>query len=515
MQRCVRPGVFAALLAVAVIVPSTLPAAASTTSPAGRGLAAASRARFAAVASKPWGHWSGRTAPQPLGEVRAASAHSCLRDTSGDEVDENDVPTNQPKADLVSACARDTATTITLNAATAVLSNPFTDPAWGPSESDESFGSTGPSWTLWSTDDPSSSQPIAFVSMASFDGTLQAFVDPVGSGSGQQGTVVLAGPDCTATAAFAASGSQAGYSVSFPSSCLGQIGRFYWGASMSYDPPTDTDGSMAVGDEAPNSPPLPELDRYPATQGYWLAAADGGVFSYGSAAFHGSEGGHPINAPVVAAAATPDGRGYFLAASDGGVFSHGDAVFRGSIGSRRLTTHIVAISVTPDGGGYLLAGANGAVYSFGDAPALGSLAGFALTAPIVAAVITPDDGGYWLFAADGGVFNFGDAGFFGAADSRPLNAPIVGAVLDPETGGYWLVGADGGVFSFHAPFYGSEGGTRLADPVVGITSAQDGAGYRLVAADGGVFAFGAASFAGSEGGHHLNAPVVATASVEG
>ena len=35
--------------------------------------------------------------------------------------------------------------------------------------------------------------------------------------------------------------------------------------------------------------------------GYWLFAADGGVFTFGDAAFDGSMGGMPLNAPVVGA----------------------------------------------------------------------------------------------------------------------------------------------------------------------------------------------------------------------
>jgi hypothetical protein len=265
MQRSLRAA-FAAVLVVSAVAPSALPAAASTTSPAASGLAAASRARFAALASKPWGHLARRADAQPAGGVRAASEQSCLRDPAGDEVDENGVPANQPKADLISACARDTGTTVSFNVATAVLSNPFTDSAWG-SSGEGGFGSTGPSWTLWSSDDESSSQPLAFVSMGSFGGTLQAFVEPVGFGSGQSGSDLLTESECNATAAFAASGAHAGYSVSFASSCLGQIGRFYWAASMSYDPATDTDGSLAVGDEAPDSAPFPEVDVFPAAQG--------------------------------------------------------------------------------------------------------------------------------------------------------------------------------------------------------------------------------------------------------
>lgn len=38
-------------------------------------------------------------------------------------------------------------------------------------------------------------------------------------------------------------------------------------------------------------------------QGYWLVAADGGIFSFGPAGFYGSMGGKPLNAPVVGMAA--------------------------------------------------------------------------------------------------------------------------------------------------------------------------------------------------------------------
>ena len=61
----------------------------------------------------------------------------------------------------------------------------------------------------------------------------------------------------------------------------------------------------------------------PAGHGYWLVASDGGVFSFGDAAFHGSTGGMRLNQPVVGMAAGPDGSGYWLVASDGGVFAFG------------------------------------------------------------------------------------------------------------------------------------------------------------------------------------------------
>jgi len=60
------------------------------------------------------------------------------------------------------------------------------------------------------------------------------------------------------------------------------------------------------------------------------ARADGGVSSYGTAKFRGSEGAPHLNRPVVGMAATPDGQGYWLAAADGGVFAYGDAGFLGA-----------------------------------------------------------------------------------------------------------------------------------------------------------------------------------------
>ena len=66
---------------------------------------------------------------------------------------------------------------------------------------------------------------------------------------------------------------------------------------------------------------------YVPPTGYWSMAGDGGVFSYGSAGFHGSTGSLKLNAPVVGGAHTPSSNGYWEAASDGGVFAYGDANF--------------------------------------------------------------------------------------------------------------------------------------------------------------------------------------------
>jgi len=242
--------------------------------------------------------------------------------------------------------------------------------------------------------------------------------------------------------------------------------------------------------------------------GYYMAARDGGVFSYCNAPFFGSMGGQPIAAPVVGMSTTPSRNGYWEVGADGGTYAFGGAGFHGSASAYHPASAIVAIASTPSGNGYWEVSAQGAVYSFGDAPFKGSVTG-GLNSPIVGIAAAPDGNGYWLAAKDGGVFAFGSAGFKGSMGGQHLNQPIVG-IESTGDGGYWMVASDGGIFAFGAPFYGSTGGQRLNQPIVGMRRSASG-GYRLVAADGGIFAYNS-SFLGSTGSIRLNQPIVAMGS---
>ncbi len=223
----------------------------------------------------------------------------------------------------------------------------------------------------------------------------------------------------------------------------------------------------------------------------------------------GAPGGAVLDAPAVGIASTPDGQGYWLAAADGGVFAFGDAVFYGSMGGKHLADPIVGIASTSDGHGYWLVASDGGLFSFGDAGFYGSMGGRALARPVVGMASTPDGHGYWEVASDGGLFSFGDAGFYGSMGGRALTRPVVGMAPSRDGHGYWEVASDGGIFSFgDAGFYGSMGGTALFRPVVAMASTSDGHGYWLVASDGGIFAFGDAPFRGSTGGQALDAPIV-------
>ena len=199
------------------------------------------------------------------------------------------------------------------------------------------------------------------------------------------------------------------------------------------------------------------------------------VTAFGSAAATPGAALTGLVAGIVGIAATPDGRGYWLVAADGGVFSFGDAAVHGSTGAEVLNAPMVGMATTPDGRGYWLVAADGGVFAFGDAGFQGSTGGQRLNAPVVGMAASPAGRGYWLVAADGGVFAFGDAGFHGFTGGQSLNAPVVGMAATPAGAGYWLVAADGGVFAFgNAPFEGSTGGAARASAAVGIAGRPGG-----------------------------------------
>jgi Tol biopolymer transport system component len=273
-----------------------------------------------------------------------------------------------------------------------------------------------------------------------------------------------------------------------------------------------TAANLVPGDT--NSAPDIFVHDLTPVRGYWLVAADGGIFAYGSAVFAGSTGGMKLVKPIVAMAAAPTGQGYWLVASDGGVFAFGAAGFHGSTGSIRLVKPIVGMAPAPTGKGYWLVASDGGIFAFGDAAFAGSTGAMKLAQPIVGMAPTPTGKGYWLVASDGGVFAFGDAAFAGSTGAMKLAQPIVGMAATPTGGGYWLVASDGGVFAFgDAAFFGSTGATKLNKPIVGLAPSPSGGGYWMVASDGGIFAFGDAAFFGSAGATKLVQPAVGMAAI--
>jgi ribosomal protein L24E len=138
--------------------------------------------------------------------------------------------------------------------------------------------------------------------------------------------------------------------------------------------------------------------------------------------------GTSLNGSIVAAAATPSGNGYWMVGSDGGIFTFGDAAFVGSTGDIRLNQPVVGIAPDPDGSGYWLVAADGGIFAF-DAEFRGSVPqqlrpGQSLNRPVIGAIAYGD--GYLMVASDGGIFAFSSEPFFGSLGATPPPNPIVG-----------------------------------------------------------------------------------------
>ena len=296
-----------------------------------------------------------------------------------------------------------------------------------------------------------------------------------------------------------------------------------------------------------------------ASTGYWLAGADGSVYSCGDAPWYGSLTSQHVRPDGPVVGITSFGSGYWLVTSRGAVYTFGQVQYEGRADPAQLQSPVVGMGTPLCQGwcGYWLVTQDGAVLDFGSpASALGSPGNIHLNSALVGMAVTPEplfhcyatrlfcDQGYWLAAADGGVFAYGADGgdgwngtgahFLGSTGCMRLNQPIVGIAPSADTtdvgtntachvgplqsGGYWMVARDGGIFAFGtAPFLGSTGCLVLNRPVVGMAASQDSTtagsntaclpaggsaplppgGYLMFASDGGVFTFGNAGFVGS------------------
>ncbi len=181
--------------------------------------------------------------------------------------------------------------------------------------------------------------------------------------------------------------------------------------------------------------PVVTAEATPDGGGYRMFAADGGVFDFGDALYEGGLPGENIfpTSPVSGATAYPFGQGanpnnagYWLVAANGGIYSFGNAPNNLGDGLGKIFGNVVALATTPDGQGYYMFLQNGPIAAFGDATqGLGGATNSG--APIVFGQSTSTGKGAWEFATNGAVFSFGDAPFEGSL-SITLNAPITAAI---------------------------------------------------------------------------------------
>ncbi|HET9689888.1 MAG TPA: hypothetical protein VFP61_01950 [Acidimicrobiales bacterium] len=222
---------------------------------------------------------------------------------------------------------------------------------------------------------------------------------------------------------------------------------------------------------APTSPVV-GVASTPDGRGAVVAEANGTVVTLGDAVDHGSMAGTHLSRPLVGVAVDPATGGYWLVAADGGIFAF-DAPFLGSTGGLRLAEPIVGMSATPSGRGYRMVASDGGIFAFGDAGFYGSTGAIRLAEPVVGMSDTPDGRGYWMVASDGGVFSYGDATFLGSTGATHLAAPVIAMAATADGRGYWMVASDGGIFAFgDAPFLGSAAGTgtRVVGMAAGVAT---------------------------------------------
>ncbi|HEX6379820.1 MAG TPA: hypothetical protein VF180_01110 [Acidimicrobiia bacterium] len=421
---------------------------------------------------------------------------------------------NEPKADIVTASATYEAGAIVLSAKMANPVNAASDASWGQSV------------VTWFIDTTGDKKFDFSIEWGADNGGLYADIyntgdSPICAGQGQ-----------------ASIGGDGSYIATVKPACFGTPSAFNWGGRSEFasggenimdrfpdgdgnyfgpvskpgatTPTTQPGGGGTVPTTPPTTAPKPiETVPVASNEGFWLLGKDGGVFSFGTAKYHGSIGHLAGAKPVVSMAADPDGTGYWFVGPDGGIFAY-KAPFWGSTGSIKLTKPIVGMAATPSGKGYWLVASDGGMFAFGDAGFYGSTGAIKLNKPIVGMAPSPSGKGYWLVASDGGIFAFGDARFFGSTGNMTLNEPIVGMAATPSGKGYWFVARDGGIFGFgDAPFFGSAVNGNPA-PVVGMSATKAGMGYRIARADGSITFFGNAGAGGGLTGS-LAAPIISIA----
>ena len=269
------------------------------------------------------------------------------------------------------------------------------------------------------------------------------------------------------------------------------------------------------------SPPLVTSSVSASTHGYWLVGSDGGIFTFGSAQFHGSTGSLHLQRPVVGIVQTVNRSGYWLDASDGGIFAFNTGFFgsipglglnpAGSDLPNSLNAPIVGMVPSVTGQGYFMVASDGGVFAFGDAKFAGSCPGIGGCSGAAVAVMPDATGnGYWVVTETGNVYTFGDAPYFGAPGQQ--SSAITSAVATPSGRGYYILDGDGQVFAYGDA--NGRGGTPAGstgglNPATAIFDTGDGGGYWIATALGKVFQLGDAPDEGDMSATHLNGSIIA------
>ena len=172
-----------------------------------------------------------------------------------------------------------------------------------------------------------------------------------------------------------------------------------------------------------------------------IVSSAGEVIAKGDAVYDGQWTGPKLTSPIVGMAT--DGKGYWLVAADGTVFPFGTPTLGFPTG---LAQSVLTITATPSGSGYWITTTGGQVFPYGDAAALGDTATSGRKAIDMAT--TPSGKGYWLLMEDGGIPQYGDASFYGTTANMRLNSGSVAIAATPTGKRYWEATQDGQIIAF-------------------------------------------------------------------
>lgn len=221
---------------------------------------------------------------------------------------------------------------------------------------------------------------------------------------------------------------------------------------------------------------------------YWIVGELGSIIPFGEARFYGSMYGVLLNERSSGLTRDPLGTGYWIAAEDGGVFSF-NATFHGAA-TGLSSNPIIEIEAVPTGGGYWVCSTAGEVYSFGTAVHYGNATPASV---IVDFVPTPTGLGYWMLEQGGAIQNFGDA--------EPLFADPAGefvGMAPTATGlGMYVLNSNGQIYTAGDAVNLGNTPYPLNAQAEDIDATPSGLGYIVVARDGGIFTFGDAVYLGN------------------
>ncbi len=92
--------------------------------------------------------------------------------------------------------------------------------------------------------------------------------------------------------------------------------------------------------------PIASIAAWPHGTGYWLAAQNGDVYSYGVGA-DGSKSHENVRSTVVGIAPSPSGSGYWLAAANGSVIHSGTSRSYGELAATSHSEQVTALGSVP------------------------------------------------------------------------------------------------------------------------------------------------------------------------